>query len=163
MRRSKASINMMFTIMLLAIFSLSLILVAIIGAQVYSSNADRMQQNYDSRTSLLYIGEKLRCQEAENVTIEEISGTETLVITTYANGYITTDYETLIYVHDGKLKELVLVKDPSGERNFEPATGTPIMALTDLTLTKSDKGILIKVVTESGSKKETFIGWRSGL
>jgi hypothetical protein len=160
-KKEKNSINLMFTVMLLAIFALSAIFVAMMGARVYSAGAASMQENYDTRTSLAYLSEKLRSENSDSVSVTEVAGSQAISI---REDY-TTDgysYETIIFVYDGKLREVMVAKDSaSAKPDFEPANAPSIMTLKKLSLNESEKGITLTVTTADGLTESAYISWRT--
>jgi hypothetical protein len=160
-KKEKTSINLMFTVMLLAIFALSAIFVAMMGARVYSTGAESMKENYDTRTSLGYLSEKVRSKNGDSINVIEVAGSQALSI---REDY-TTDgysYETIIFVYDGKLREVMVSKDSeSAKPDFEAANAPSIMELGKLGLDESEKGITMTVTTADGLTESAYISWRT--
>jgi hypothetical protein len=99
----------MFTVALLGVFALAAIFVAVLGAQVYRSSAQKMQSNFDTRTSLVYIAEKVRQNAGEDYSVRDLNGNSALVLTEqYESQGKQKDYETWIYVANGKLYEALI-------------------------------------------------------
>lgn len=103
MGNKKHVVNVLFTLLLLGVFALCAVFVSVLGAEVYRNSAARMQSNFDTRTSLVYIAEKLRQSASADFAIREIGGGQALVISEkYDDDKI---YETWIFVSAGKLRE----------------------------------------------------------
>ena len=63
-RQTTHAIDFLFTITLLAFFAISALLAVVIGARVYERITENMSINYDSRTSIAYVTEKIRQHDA---------------------------------------------------------------------------------------------------
>lgn len=66
-------VDFLFTLALFCVFAASALMVVVIGANVYRQTVRGMDSNYDSRTSLTYLTEKVRQNDAANaVTIRSV-------------------------------------------------------------------------------------------
>lgn len=141
--------------MLLGIFALAAIFVAVMGAKVYANSADKMHANFDTRTSIVYLSEKIRTNPSDNYRVSEINGSTALVLTQDING---TEYESWIFVANDRLSEVTIVKgDP-----IVPSAAQQIMDLRSLDAVIRDGGIEITAVTLAGDVNSTFISGRTG-
>ena len=154
--RKKHSANMMFTVMLLCIFALAAIFVAVLGAKVYANSAEKLQANFDTRTSIVYLSEKMRTCPGDAFDVRDMSGTNAVVLSQEIDGNV---YESWIYVQDDSLCETVV----SAGDTPSPAGGQRIMPLKALSADITDDGIWITVVTPDGHESTTFVCGRSGL
>ena len=120
-------VDFLFTLALFCVFAASALMVVVIGANVYRQTVRGMDSNYDSRTSLTYLTEKVRQNDAANaVTIRSVGDSPALVLSQQAGERI---YETWIYVYDGYLREL----DPTGNKVvFEDGKSAPYDFSKDL-------------------------------
>ena len=74
-------VDFLFTLALFCVFAASALMVVIIGANVYRQTVDRMNGNYDSRTSLTYLTEKIRQNDAADaVKISSVGESPALVL-----------------------------------------------------------------------------------
>lgn len=155
MGRKRHSVNIVFTVMLLGVFALAAIFVALMGARVYSNSADKMQANFDTRTSIVYLSEKIRANPDGDYDIREIDGSTALVLTEKINDI---NYESWIFVRNNRLSEVVVKQgDP-----VLPEAAQQIMDLKSFDAQKRDGGIEITVVTVAGDVNSTFIYGRTG-
>ncbi|MDR1042541.1 MAG: DUF4860 domain-containing protein [Clostridiales Family XIII bacterium] len=155
MGKRKHIVNVMFTLLLLGVFALTAIFVAVLGAQVYRSSAEKMQANFDTRTSLVYISEKVRQSTGTNFEVRDIGGQSALVITEeYDNG---RTYETWMYVYDGKLHETTVVAG-SG---MEPGTGQAIMDMKSMDFNVDGDLVKITSVNDAGDEESLTLSRRS--
>jgi hypothetical protein len=145
----------MFTLLLLGVFALTAIFVAVLGAQVYRSSAETMQANFDTRTSLVYISEKVRQSTGTNFEVRDAGGQSALVITEdYDNGQT---YETWIYAYDGKLRETTI----SAGSEMEPGTGQAIMDMKSMNFDVDGSLVKITSVNDSGDEESLTLSRRS--
>ena len=154
--KKKHSVNMMFTVMLLCIFALAAIFVAVLGAKVYANSAEKLQANFDTRTSIVYLSEKMRTCPGDAFEVRDIEGSGAIVLSQRIGEDI---YESWIYVKDESLCEAVV----SAGDIPSPAGGQKIMPLKAMSAEIGDGGIWITVVTPDGHESSTFICGRSGL
>ena len=156
MGRKKHSINIAFTILLLGIFALTSIFVAVMGATVYANSADKMRANFDTRTSLIYLSEKIRANPYNNFSARDLDGATALVLTEEIEGI---EYESWIFVANEKLCEARIF---AGDTVF-PGTAQQIMDLRELDVEIKDGGVEITVLTVSDERNSTFISARTKL
>ncbi len=134
------------TILVFALFfayTIGALLLSIIGANVYTKTVEASQENYDARTSVVYLSQKIRLSEqADAISIQTFNNTDALVIT---ESYGEYDFSTWIYIEDGYLCEALL----SSNVDLIPGMGQKIMPLTSMDFTLDDNGLLdITVMTE---------------
>jgi uncharacterized protein YpmB len=156
MGKRKHVINVMFTLLLLGVFALSALFVAVLGAQVYQSSAEKMQANFDTRTSLVYIAEKVRQSTGTGFDVRETGGASAFVITEkYDDG---KTYETWIYVSDGKLMEATV--EAGGE--VAPGNGQAIMDMKAMDFELDGDLVRITSVNGAGDEESLTLSRRSG-
>jgi len=164
-RPAKHSFNLVFTVLLLGIFAMAAVFVAVLGARVYANSAQKMQDNFDTRTSLVYLSEKIRTSEgAGSVSVKPLDGAgDALVIAQELNG---ARYESWIYIYEGNLMESPLVAEGSP---VIPQAGQEIMPLRSFTAEVKDGGVWLSVETEpaaedgTGQTARTFISGRTDV
>ncbi|MDR1292565.1 MAG: DUF4860 domain-containing protein [Clostridiales Family XIII bacterium] len=155
MGKRKHIVNVMFTLLLLGVFALTAIFVAVLGAQVYRSSAEKMQANFDTRTSLVYIAEKVRQSTGTNFEVRDAGGRPALVITEgYDNGQA---YETWIYAYDGKLCETTIT---AGSR-MAPGSGQAIMDMKSMDFEVDGSLVKITSVNDAGDEESLTLSRRS--
>ncbi len=159
----KFIVDILFVLALFGIFAVSALVLVTIGADVYQHTVRDMSSNYEIRTSIAYITEKVRQNDSYNrtgdgVTITEVSGTPALVLTQEINGEL---YDTYLYLYEGYLKELFMRKDNYVGEDFLPA-GQDIMPLRELAFEKSDAQLLTVHMTITDGHEETlYVSLRS--
>ena len=156
MGNRKHSVNTVFTLLLLAVFALAAVFTLILGAKIYENEASELQNNFDARTSIIYLSEKIRTCPADDFEIRKVDDFIALVLTETLENQ---KYESWIFVSDGNLCETVV---PAGS-DILPQTGQPIMALKAFEVELTDGGIKITVHTERGQTLSTFVAGRTLL
>jgi hypothetical protein len=144
----------MFTITLLGVFALAALFVAVMGAQVYAHSAEKMQANFDTRTSLVYIAEKVRQCPGENFDVKQVDGLDALVLTERHKGQ---DYESWIYVYDEKMYELFI---KSGDA-VSPGDGQAIMDLKSMQIDTDGRLLSITVENPAGDSDSLTLSRRT--
>ena len=155
MGKKRHSVNMVFTILLLGIFALAAIFVAVMGAKVYANSAEKMQANFDTRTSLVYLSEKIRTNPGGNFQVRELGDAQALVLTEEIAGAV---YESWVYVSGDKLCETTVAQGDT----VLPGLGQQIMDLKSFDVALKDGGVEITVLTIEGDSDTTFIYGRTG-
>lgn len=100
-------VDILFVLALFGVFTFSALMLITIGAEVYRHTVNDMSDNYEIRTSISYVTEKIRQNDlscgSDNVSISEFSGRNALTLSQDVDGEI---FYTHLYLHDGYLKEL---------------------------------------------------------
>ena len=155
MGKKNHSINLMFTVLLLGIFALTAIFTAVMGAKVYANSAEKMVANFDTRTSIVYLSEKIRTNPGDNYDVREVNGAPALVLTEQLGDYV---FESWIFVMNDRLCEVTIMQGDT----VVPGVAQQIMDLSSLNAVKKNGGIEITVVTVAGDTNTTFISGRTG-
>ena len=155
MGKRKHAVNLLFTITLLGVFALTAIFVATMGARIYANSAEQMQANFDTRTSLVYIAEKIRQCPPPGYAVGSVDGQDALVLREAVDGEA---YETRIFVRDGKLRELVTT---AGD-DVTGMEGEAIMDLRSLRLREEGPTLRITILNARGEEESLVIGRRVG-
>ena len=156
MGKKRHSVNLMFTVLLLGLFEMTAIFVAVLGAQVYAHSADKLQANFDTRTSVIYLSEKIHTsQGVSHVSMRSLDGVGDALVLSEKIG--NSVYESWIFVKDGMLCESVV----SEGGTVLPSAAQQIMPLANLSADVSQDGVTISVITESGQETSTFVSRRA--
>ncbi len=127
-KQQRHIIDILFVLALLGIFALSAIFLISIGADIYGKTMNNMENNFDTRTALAYLTEKVRQSDLENqVSIGELDGHPAIIIT---SGDENNGYRTYLYEHEGFLKELMAKQNVT----LGPSAGQNILAISDFEL-----------------------------
>lgn len=122
--------DILFTLALFCVFAASALLVVLIGANVYKTTVERMDVNFDTRTSITYVSTKIHQNDtAGGVYTGELDGVPALIL---EQVYNDKAYQTWIYHHDGALKEIFTQKSNA----IHPDQGTVIMQVESFGIEK---------------------------
>lgn len=120
--------DVLFTLALFCVFAATALIAVILGADIYSNTVSSMNRNYNTRTSISYLAEKVRQGDtAGGVATANVNGQDALVLTQLLDG---KPYETWIYTGDGELREVMVA---SGIE-VKPQDGQAIMPIGSLEL-----------------------------
>ncbi|MBQ7919306.1 MAG: DUF4860 domain-containing protein [Lachnospiraceae bacterium] len=148
-------VDVLFVLALFGVFTLSALVLVILGANIYKQTVSHMTNNYDSRMACSYFAEKIRQNDlASSVELGELYDTEALVFSQEING---ETYATYLYYHEGYLKEL-FIKKGSNIGDDPLAAGNPIMELEYLDMELiSDNLLKIYFTLAPGQEQHVYL------
>lgn len=151
------SVDTVFVLSLFCVFAAAVLMTLIFGTKIHSAMKRDSNEAYYSRTALSYITEKLRhCDNAGCVKISAFADSSSIELTEAYNG---VEYETIIYVYNGSIRELFCEKSMT----FDPGAGAEIIKGQGLTFTfVSDRLIRIDYTDTEGKSSSAFAYLRSG-
>ena len=152
-------VDVLFVLALFVVFTLSALVLVILGASVYKQTVSYMDENFTARTAYSYLTEKVRQNDLyDSISLGQLEGTEALVMTQEING---TTYATYLYLYEGNLRELFM-RQGSDIGTNPLSAGQVILPLADWNLEMADEYLLhIALTLEDNSQKELFIALRS--
>lgn len=155
-RKNANSIEVMFPIILLVVFVVSAISVVLLAAETYRHIVRSAQENYDTRTAIEYVTEKVRQADASNaVSVGTFDSRNALILEQNLDG---STYRTYLYENNGQLCELYL-KDGTAAT---AASGTAILSLSAFQAQQVSDHLLAITCTDSdGVTASTYIALRS--
>ncbi|MDR2108679.1 MAG: DUF4860 domain-containing protein [Coriobacteriales bacterium] len=128
--------DLVLVLVLFAIYAAGAMTLAVVGSNTYRHTTAVMQRDYDLRTGVLYLAEKIRQNDVGGgVRLDEVNGSEALVLTEQLTG---KGYETWIFLHDGQLCEELIA---SGMRP-DMAQAQRIMPMQSMHLALNSQGLL---------------------
>ncbi len=140
-------VDIVFVLSLFCAFAVMALFVVVLGTNVYKSISANMNANYNSRTSVFYLTEKVRQTEgADSIEIREFGGSDALVLSQDLDGEI---YETWIFVSDGYLSEVLLQQGKQPSAGFAQA----IMQIKQLSFARIGDHLLQMSVTDADGKE----------
>jgi hypothetical protein len=127
------------------------------GANTYQQTVAALQEDYNQRTGILYIAEKVRQSDIGGfLRLDSLNDTPALVLTEQETG---RSYETWIFVYDGNLCEQFI---PSGSPVIIQSAQV-IMPMQSLSLALDDLGLLsVDLITNSGQHSSIKLATHSG-
>lgn len=150
--KRKHVVDMVFPFALFFVFASSALLVILLAADIYRNTTAMTESNYESRTVLSYMTEKIR-QGDENggVSVGSFDGHDSVII---RQTYGQQNYQTYIYEDEGVLRELFLLEGVEAVAS----DGRKIMEVHDLELEQLEKGMFrISCTAKEGEKLETVV------
>ncbi|MCL1880082.1 MAG: DUF4860 domain-containing protein [Actinomycetia bacterium] len=135
----RRSFSIVFILALFAVYTCCSLMLVSVGASVYRKTTATLADDYDSRTGILYIAERLRQSDSQgSVRVDSLDGATALVLTREYGGQ---DYETWFYVSDSILREFLLA--PGSK--VDPSFGQPIMSMQsmDVDISKLGNGLIV--------------------
>ena len=136
-------------LLLCCVFGVTALMALTAGAGIYRQVAQRVEQSGERRVGLTYLAAKVRSFDQEGAVLTG----------TFGDGdarYLLQDidgltYETILYVHDGWLKELLC------ERGWElePEDGQTITQARGLEAELTEDGMLCLAYTDGDGRTET--------
>ncbi|MCH4208464.1 MAG: DUF4860 domain-containing protein [Solobacterium sp.] len=143
--RKNHSIDVLFPVVLLLLFAILAITVVLLSAKTYQHIVARSSENYNSRTAISYVKEKVRQNDVEGgVEAGSFNGQSALIL--HSDGY-----STYLYEYDGNLCELFL-KDGA---EAELSSGTPVITCTSFQIEMTTAHLLSITCVDDSSNTYT--------
>ena len=140
-------VDILFVLALFGVFAVSALALVTIGADVYQHTVEDMSVNYDSRTAVSYIMEKVRQNDtADSISLTTLEDVPALCMLSRIDDEA---YCTYLYLYDGHLKELFM-------RAGTSLGGTDIMELQDFTLSYAEDDLICVSLRTSSGEDHTF-------
>ena len=153
-------VDILFVLALFAVFTVSALVLVTIGANVYQHTVQDMSRNYDSRTAMAYITEKVRQSDRlltsgqPAVKLGTLENQPALILTDEIDG---DEYVTYLYLYNGWLKELYIRQDSYPGENIAEA-GQNIMKLQSLEYRQTAENLLtVSMTTPDGETKQLYL------
>lgn len=144
-------IDFLFPAALFFFFAASALSVLLIAANIYRTVAGNSALNHTARTSLAYMGERLRQNDdVGQIYLGTLQGRDAMVIEQEFSGETCRTY---IYVHDHKLKEL-FIRDGVEADAF---AGKTITQVEDFSMEELRKGLFRFTCTDEEGREASAI------
>jgi hypothetical protein len=141
-----------------AVFLFLSIGLVLLGSSVYRKVVAGSQANDNMRTTLSYIANQVRRNDAQgNIQVGEFYGQDALLLTQYLEGIECVTY---LYCWEGSLRELFV------EKGYEltPESGLPLIPLEDIYFSVSEEGLIsVEALLSGGARGRLLLAPRSGL
>ena len=133
-RRQK--IDTVFVLIIFCVFAISVLMVLMLGANIYKNMTDISHEGYDDRTGLSYIWTKVKNNdEAGMVHIGDFNGVPALC---FDEVYDTVTYRTRVYLYDGWVYELFSEEGI----DFLPQDGEKLIKIDHLAFEELNGGLI---------------------
>ena len=158
-------VDILFVLALFGVFAVSALIVVTIGADVYQHTVRDMSRNYDSRTAIAYISEKLRQSDAAledgtpTIRLSSLSGQPALALRSEEE---EGTFCTWLYLYDGYLRELY-VREDADLGGSMLAAGEKILALSSLEYELVSDGLItVSMTLPDGQSVVLYLSVRCG-
>ena len=147
--RKQSGAGTLAALALTCVFGVTLLLSLAAGAGVYRRVADRVDESSQSRVSLSYVAALLHsCDERGMAEAGTYGDGGAVFLYQEIDGLI---YETILYVYDGQLREMLCEKDWEQDAEF----GDPISPAQALEVSEPVPGLLRLVLTGPDGTEQT--------
>ncbi len=155
-KRNKSIVDFLFILALFGAFAVTALFVVLFGAQVYRSTVSNMNTNFEKRTAMSYLTEKIRSHDytggADVADLHSLrEDGEHSVLKLYQN-VGDKRYVTYLFVSDGYLKEFTTDEN----YDFDYTTGANILAIKDFSVRKESDALYHFNITDTNDEKTEF-------
>lgn len=152
----KWNITALMPLLVFFLFALCLLAVLLTGARVYRSTVQQGQARFENRTAVQYLTTRIRQADARgSLSCRSFGTAQALVIREEIGGEA---YQTLVYCHDGYLRELFCAE--GGQ--FQPRDGEAVLPVTDLAFSLEQGLVRAELLLPDGSRSRIAVQLRSG-
>ncbi len=157
--KRKTHISDVFPVMLLLIFTLSILSFVIFSAKLYKAVVRQSEDTVDTDIAARYMIEKIRSHdELGNIEISDFNGHTAVKMRKIVKN---EPHVTYIYVYDGFLRELYAEEEDIAE--YGEDSGTEILELKDMNIESlSDDLLEFKFTDQNDHESEIVVALRSG-
>lgn len=156
MRQKNGKTGALAVLLLFGVFAVCILSVLLTGADAYHRLVGRDRLSYDRRTAGQYLSTRVRqADRAGQVRVDAFGGADALVFTEEIDGVV---YETLVYCHDGYLRELFV----SAAGKFSPEDGEKVLRAQGLTLSLDGALLTAELTGPAGEVQPLTLFLRSG-
>ena len=142
-------------LLVFAVFAVSVMMILLTGADAVGKLNKRDQESYDQRTLLQYITTRVRqADQCGMVTVRDFGDTDALVLGQEIDG---SYYETLVYCHEGYLRELFTEADAEMDAEF----GEIILPVRNVCFYDETTHIRAELTLSNGQKECILLMMRS--
>ena len=147
--RKQSSAGTLAALMLTCVFGATLLMSLVTGAGVYRRVEGRVEESSQSRVSLSYIAARVHAyDQAGMVKTGSFGDGGAVFLYEEIDGFL---YETILYVYDGYLMELLHEKGDE----MDPEFGETVSSAQALAVTEPQKGLLRLALTEPDGQIQT--------
>ena len=164
MRKSgnRHTIDVIFVLTLACAFAASILMVLMLGANVYGNIQRTADTQFNDRVSISYIMTKIRSHDAVGaVRTGEFEGSSALFLDQEFYG---EEFTTVIYTYDGWLRELFTDLESTRTENswLTPDSGFPLIEVTYMSFGMMRPNLLtIDFIDTAGHSGQVFVNLRS--
>ena len=154
--QNKRKVDSLLALLLLGVFAVCILSVLLTGADTYRRLSSGDRRSYDSRTAARYLTTRVRQSDRmDAVSLRPFGAANALVFTETIEN---STYETLVYCHDGYLRELFTAAGGS----FLPEDGEKVIAAQALSFSLDGQVLDAELTDASGDVQRLHLYLRSG-
>ena len=143
--------DLLFSLGLLCLFTISSLTVLLIGAHVYKQTALDMKTNYTTRTALTYVAEKVRQHDStSSISLGTLEDAPALELSESIGG---VSYITYIYEDENALKELFV----QASQPVKKSQGEKILAIQNFSIEQAGENLLRFTVTDEENTSASLL------
>lgn len=156
-KEKRHMVDILFVLTLFCVFAISALTLVTLGANIYQTTVDHMDDNFTSRTPYSYVTQKIRQADEENsISLGMLDDTTAIVLNQEINH---ESFVTYLYSYDGYLCELFTRAD----QMLPPSAGNKIVQIDNLSIEQiNEKLYSIDITTSGGEDLHLKIGVRCG-
>lgn len=153
--KNRGKTESLLALFLLGLFAICILLVLLLGTEIYRGLTERSGTDYEERTAAQYLATRLRQGDARDaVRLEEFGGADALVLSQELEG---VTYETRVYCSGGYLRELFSRSGtPCG-----PEDGDAVLPMEAMTLTLKDGLLQAELIFPQNRIRRVMLALRS--
>jgi len=150
------TIDVVFVLAVACAFAASILMVLMLGVNIYGGIQQTANEEFNERVSLSYIAAKVHANdEYDAVRVGSFEGSSALFLEKDIYG---EEFYTIIYVYDGWIRELTMAKD----NELSPESGAPLLEVNSLTFTKIKPNLIsVEYLDVNGNTGKLFVNLRS--
>ena len=150
------TIDVIFVLAITCAFAASILMVLMLGVNIYGNIEKTSNEEFNERVCLSYITAKVRSNDRlGEVEAGNFEGVPALYMYQKFDG---VEYNTIIYSYDGWLRELFCEKGL-----LPPESGTPVLEMESVTFNTIKSNLLaIEYTDKNGKSGKAFVNLRSG-
>jgi hypothetical protein len=154
------TIDVVFVLAVACAFAASILMVLMLGVNVYGNIQKTSDAQFNERVCLSYVTAKVhRNDTAGAVRTGDFEGVSALYLDQEIDG---TYYNTLIYAYDGWLMELFCEKDSMTDLGLSPESGSPVLEVDSIVFkTVAPNLLFVEYSDNGGVGGSVFINLRS--
>ena len=146
--------DILFVLALFGVFAVSALALVTIGADVYQHTVEDMGVNYESRTAVSYIMEKVRQNDtADSIFLTDLENVPALCMLSEID---EETYCTYLYLYDGHFKKNFLCGEGASLGGQVLPAGTDIMDLQEFSLSYASDDLIRIFLRTASEEDHTF-------
>ena len=153
--KNRGKTESLLALLLLGLFAICILLVLLLGTEIYRGLTERSGTSYEERTAAQYLATRLRQGDADSaVRLEKFGGADALVLSQELEG---VTFETRVYCSGGYLRELFSQSGtPCG-----PEDGDAVLPMEAMTITLKDGLVQAELVLSQNRIRRVTLALRS--